>query len=70
MNDYIIIGDTEKYKGCLVCVCGPHLEHAKFILDRILNNPTPGDIRMIQGHHNLRIKEAPESECWWRGNLD
>ena len=70
MNDYIIIGDTENYKDCLVCVCGTSFERAQAELDRMLNNPTDNDKRIIRGHTNLRIEEVPEEDCWWNGKLD
>ena len=37
MSEYIIVGDTEKYKDCLVCPCGVSLDRAKGILDRMIN---------------------------------
>lgn len=70
MNEYIIIGDTERYEGCLVCVCGTSLDWANKVLDRMLNNPTDNDKLLMQGHTNLRVKEVPPEDCWWNGNLD
>ena len=69
MGDYVIVGDTKDYDGCLVCVCFT-LENATKVLDRMLNNPTDDDKKSMQGHHNLRIKEVPKEDCWWRGNCD
>ena len=69
MGDYVIAGDTERYNDCLVCVCGT-FERATEVLNRMLNNPTENDKRLIQGHHNLRIEEVPEKNCWWHGNCD
>ena len=69
MNDYVIIGDTKDYEGCLVCVCFS-LNNATEVLNRMLTNPTDNDKRIMQGCHNLRIKEVPEKDCWWHGNCD
>lgn len=69
MSDYVIAGDTKDYKDCLVCVCGT-LDHANEVLDRMLNNPTDSDKRLMNGHHNLRVTEVPEKDCWWHGNCD
>ena len=65
-GDYVIIGDTDKYEGCLVCVTGSTLERANEVLNRMLNNPTEHDKRMMSGHTNFRIKEVPAEDCWWR----
>ena len=70
MSEYIIVGDTEKYKDCLVCPCGVSLDRAKGILDRMINNPTENDKALSEGHTNLRIKEVPEESCWWNDSLD
>lgn len=68
--EYIIKGDTENFNDCLVFTCGTSLERAKEILDRILNNPTENDKRIIRGHKNLRIAEIEDEKCWWNGNCD
>ena len=70
MSEYIIVGDTERYKDCLVCPCGVSLVRAKEILDRMINNPTENDKAITKGHTNLRIKEVPEESCWWNDSLD
>lgn len=70
MNEYIIIGDTEQYKDCLVCLCGTSLEHAQEILRRMLNNPTDNDKRLMERHINFRIKEVAEKDCWWNYGCD
>lgn len=69
-SEYVIVGDTERYKGCLVCVCGENLERAKIALERMLNNPTGSDKAIIKGHKNLRIEKTAEEECWWRNGAD
>lgn len=67
--EYIIVGDTEKYTGCLIYTCGGSKERAEKALERILNNPTEYDLHCIKGHKNLRIEEIPERECWWNDPL-
>jgi hypothetical protein len=71
MNDseYIIKGDTEVITDCLVCVCGT-LENAQRCLERMINNPSENDKRLIARHTNLRIEEVAEKDCWWNGNCD
>ena len=69
MSDYIIVGDTAKYKECLVYICGTK-DNAKKVLERMLNNPNANDKRIIEGHTNLRIKEVPRESCWWRDGCD
>lgn len=68
-GDYIIKGDTEQFKNCLVCVAGTY-ENAKEVLKRMLNNPTENDKRLMVGHTNFRIEFAEEKDCWWHGNCD
>lgn len=68
--EYTIVGDTKKYKGCLVCVCKGSEDMAKEVLDRMINNPTEDDKAMSKGHTNLRIKKVPKEDCWWNGYLD
>ena len=63
MSEYIIVGNTEEYKDCLVCLCGVSLERAKGILHRMIKNPTDNDKALSKGHTNLRIKEVPEEDC-------
>lgn len=70
MNEYVIIGDTENYKDCLVCLCGTSFEHANKVLDKMLNNPTENDKKIMAGHTNLRVKEVSVDDCWWRNGCD
>lgn len=65
MNEYVIIGDTERYEGCLVCLCGTSFEYAKKVLNRMLNNPTENDKLLTIGHTNLRVEEVVSEDCWW-----
>lgn len=59
-SDYIIVGDTERFDGCLICVAGKTKERADEVLNRMLTNPTKNDKRLMGGHRNMRIKEVPE----------
>ena len=65
MSDYVIVGDTEQYDECLVCICYTY-DNANTVLHRMLTNPTDNDKRLIEGHNNLRIAAVPEEDCWWR----
>lgn len=62
---YIIVGDTDKYDDCLICVCS-NRKSAESTLNRMLTNPTENDKRLMNGYRNLRVEEVPENECWWR----
>ena len=70
MNEYIIVGDTERNKDCLIYICGLSEDRAKEVLDRMINNPTENDKAISKGHTNLRIKEVKEENCWWRHGCD
>lgn len=61
---YIIVGDTEKYKDCLVSVVHGDMNYANEVLDRMLNNPTKNDLILTEGMSNLRI-EDDNGEGWW-----
>lgn len=63
--EYIIVGDTEKYEGCLIYTCGKSLEHAEDVLNRMLNAPTNNDLMVSKEHTNLRVEEVDSSKCWW-----
>lgn len=62
---YIIVGDTERYKDCLVTVIHGDKTFAEEVLDRLVNHPTITDRRMIEGHTNLRLQETEEKDEWW-----
>lgn len=62
---YIIVGDTETSKGCLVMTCGASKERAEEVLNKLLSDPEEQDKRMIEGHTNLRVEEVDSSDCWW-----
>jgi hypothetical protein len=64
-TEYIIVGDTDKYKDCLIYTCGKSLEHARNVLDQMLNNPDENDLKSMEGHYNIRIKEVQSKDGWW-----
>lgn len=70
MKEYVIVGDVNGIRDCLIYVCGFSLEHAKRVLDRMLNNPTEDDKKAMVGHTNLKIREVNSMDCWWNYNCD
>lgn len=62
---FIIVGDTDKYKGCLIYPVAGDREKAEEILHQILTNPTENDIRVTEGCTNLRVEYEDENNCWW-----
>lgn len=68
--EYIIVGDTEKFNDCLVYVIGKSIEDAERVLNRMLNNPTDNDKKLIKDHTNLRIKKVNSEDCWWNKDYD
>lgn len=58
---WMIVGDTERHKGCLVTICYGGKEFAERTLERMKNNPTKEDLFLTKGHTNLRIKEGGDS---------
>ena len=70
MTEYVIAGDTEKFKNCLIYACGTDFKNAEKVLHRMLNNPTENDKREVSKHTNIRIEEIAQEDCWWRYNCD
>lgn len=70
MEEYVIVGDMEKYKESLIYVCGTSFEHAQNVLNRILNNPTVSEKREIEKYTNIKIKEVDSKDCWWNYGCD
>lgn len=68
-KEYIIVGDTDKHKDCLIYICGTY-ENAKRCLNRMLNNPNYNDIKIMDNHTNFRIKEVLSKDCWWNYGTD
>ena len=63
--EYIIIGDTDRYEGCLVCLAGNNREDAEERLHQMLTNPTDNDKYIMKEHTNFRVKEVKKEDCWW-----
>ena len=63
-GEFVIIGDTEKHRNCLIRPCGT-FERAKEDLQRMLTNPNENDMALMKGHTNIRIDFVPEQHCWW-----
>ena len=62
---YVIVGDTDQYKGCLLMTCGSSKEKAEETLQRLLTDPDEYDKKMIEGHNNLRVEMVGNKDCWW-----
>ena len=62
-KDYVIVGDTEEYKSCLIRICGESEEEANEVLNRMLTNPTEQDKEDLKKHTNVRIELAIDG--WW-----
>lgn len=67
---YVIVGDTDNYKGCLIYVCGRDKQTAEGALYKMLNNPDKQDCRFLKTHSNIRIKTVEEENCWWNNCTD
>lgn len=63
--EYIIVGDTERYKECLVFTCGKNKEHAESVLHKILTNPSKEEAFVIRNMKNLKVIVANGGDCWW-----
>ena len=63
--EYIIVGDTKNYEGCLICTCGNNKEFAEKVLVELRNPTNEMDKKRVEGHFNLRIEEVNSNECWW-----
>lgn len=62
---WIIVGDTDKYVGCLMYTIVGDKNYAEKVLDRILNDPDDEDKKMLKTHHNVRIEETEPKDEWW-----
>ena len=67
--EYIIVGDADGYKECLVYTCGTK-DNAERVLERIKNNPTDSDKHILKGYSNLKVKKVHKDSCWWRNGCD
>lgn len=69
-EEYIIVGHTKYFNDCLVYVIGKSHEDAERVLNRMLNNPTDNDKKLIKDHTNLRIEKVNSEDCWWNNGCD
>lgn len=65
MNEYVIAGDTAKYKDCLVYTCGKSKDWAEQVLNRMLTNPNENDLIVMKGLSNLRVEAVESKDQWW-----
>ena len=63
--EYIIVGDTKEFKGCLIYTCGGSKEHAEEVLHNMLTNPSEQDKKELAEYTNVRIYEEKDEDCWW-----
>ena len=68
--EYIIVGDSDKCKCCLLCCGFKEKEQAERVLNRMLNNPTLGDEQIMRGKINIRVQEVASKDCWWNDKYD
>ncbi len=64
MSKYIVVGDTKRYKECLIYTCCSK-EIAEEVLNRMKTNPTKDDLRFLETHSNLKVVEVKDESCWW-----
>lgn len=57
MSEYVIVGDTKNYDGCLVMVCKSDRDFAEKVLQRMLNSPTQNDKRCMGGISTFALKK-------------
>ena len=68
--EYVIIGDTPIYTGCLLYVVGVSKERAEEVLNRMLNNPNVTDRYLMKDVTNIRISTVDKKNCWWHEGCD
>lgn len=68
---YVIVGDTERCKGCLVIAFKGNWtrEKAEDELQRLLVSTDEMDKRAIAGHTNLRVKSTEPEKEWWNDSV-
>ncbi len=64
-TEFIIIGDTDEYKDCLVTLAGRTRETAEKKLAQMLEHPDKYDKAIMGDCYNLRIKEIESEGAWW-----
>ncbi len=59
--EYIIVGDTAEFEGCLVRLCGTSYERALEVLEEVKRDGFKG----FSEHSNFRIEKVKSEDCWW-----
>ena len=65
---YVIVGDTNEFKGALIKVVGKvSLEEANKRLFDILNNPSDNDKKILSmtEYKNIHLDTVEDKDCWW-----
>ena len=72
-GEYIITAEYDingKPARCLVTLAGDTLECAENVLNRMVNNPTEKDKRLIKTGEHLKVEFVDAKDCWWRYDCD
>lgn len=69
-TEYIIVGKTEDYGYCLVCLAGRSEEKAKERLKQMLENPDGNDKKLMGDMTDFKIEEVQSKDCWWNYGCD
>lgn len=64
MKEYIVIGDYENHKGCLIYTCGVNRERAQRAFETAKLLPE------YENYTNIRIEEIESKGAWWNQNCD
>ncbi len=67
-EEFVIVGDSKKFKGCLITTCGTK-QRAEEVLERMLTAPTRNDKLLIGDCTNLRIKGCDPKKSWWNDSV-
>lgn len=58
--EYVIVGDTKEYEGCLIYCCNNSKIIAEKRLEEILANK-----KYTNEFKNIRIEIVSKKDCWW-----
>lgn len=64
MKEYIVVGDYEEFKSCLIYVCGNSRENAQRAFEKAMLLPD------YESYTNIHIEEVEPDERWWNKNCD
>lgn len=62
---YIIVGDTERYKECLIKVCSGDKVQAQKSLVKFLSGETEQDRKDLAKHTNIHLMHTDREDEWW-----